>query len=536
MLPPQRISDLEASSRDASSEVADLRRQLADYESLTKQLQEFTEDLQKKEKANQAKEKALKKDISELRLQVEDLQEQLEEQQEHLQEEVSKINAQKQSEITLLQQQSAMHSEDFRKEIRSLRERMKKHANERDMEIAKVEKRYTEELEDCREQIDSLQQEVEELSRVKEMDSLTMGVLSSSPSVSTTGPPPAPAVLTTDRETQTDTGGLLEDFPGMGAKERLASHLTGGTTSSSSSTQHAHGSGTPRVLTGLKTVNEELLYLAQQQVDRDGALREALEECEYLRHALLDSEHRHQLHMEQERMLKAEIRKLERLVTKESVDSEYLRNVMFKFFTSEDEELQEQLLPVIGELLAFNATENEKVREFFHASHAPLWEKLISPHPLPPIPPTMVHGASETPSAGAPARQLSSRQSGYQMHRDSGFLTSFSPGPSHVENPVVGSYGGGRSATRPEDSPSAPLPVIVTSQALEMRKSSPPSSQSDSSTLGTTEGGSQGSNAWSNPIVAEETPNTAEVEARTGLVTPPPPSPSRDSDVLEEQA
>ena len=63
MLPPQRISDLEASSRDASSEVADLRRQLADYESLTKQLQEFTEDLQKKEKANQAKEKALKKDV-----------------------------------------------------------------------------------------------------------------------------------------------------------------------------------------------------------------------------------------------------------------------------------------------------------------------------------------------------------------------------------------------------------------------------------------------------------------------------------------
>ena len=51
-----------------------------------------------------------------------------------------------------------------------------------------------------------------------------------------------------------------------------------------------------------------------------------------------------------------------------------------------------------------------------------------------------------------------------------------------------------------------------------------------------TEGGSQGSNAWSNPIVAEETPNTAEVEARTGHITPPPPSPSRDSDVLEEQA
>ena len=61
------------------------------------------------------------------------------------------------------------------------------------------------------------------------------------------------------------------------------------------------------VLTGLKTVNEELLYLAQQQVDRDGALREALEECEYLRHALLDSEHRHQLHMEQERMLKVRV-------------------------------------------------------------------------------------------------------------------------------------------------------------------------------------------------------------------------------------
>ena len=39
--------------------------------------------------------------------------------------------------------------------------------------------------------------------------------------------------------------------------------------------------------------------------------------------------------------MQAEIRKLERLVTKESVDSEYLRNVMFKFFTSEDEELQE---------------------------------------------------------------------------------------------------------------------------------------------------------------------------------------------------
>ena len=164
-----------------------------------------------------------------------------------------------------------------------------------------------------------------------------------------------------DHETQTESGGLLQDFPGAGAKERLSSKLANPRSNGQGSSggrgplfgfifflsrsdhkgrgfsvqyplpstdtfcslfpSHQNNlifSTLPLVFlfllllllfgtasfVGLKNVNEELMHLAQLQVDRDGALREALEECEYLRQALLDSEHLHQLHLEQEKMLK----------------------------------------------------------------------------------------------------------------------------------------------------------------------------------------------------------------------------------------
>lgn len=92
---------------------------------------------------------------------------------------------------------------------------------------------------------------------------------------------------------------------------------------------------------------------------------------------LKDSQTNEKLLSQQIQFLKEEIRNLQRGKKRETVNLEYLKNIIFKFITTKEDE---KLLPVLCELLQFSPEESKeaervmkemKQNHFFAFWHAP---------------------------------------------------------------------------------------------------------------------------------------------------------------------
>ena len=109
-----------------------------------------------------------------------------------------------------------------------------------------------------------------------------------------------------------------------------------------------------------------LLYFAQEQARKDvdiTTLRKQKRELELaLRELQMSSSlKQEQLHDEIDR-LKEEIRKLERSITREDANLEYLKNVTYKFLISNDAHGKQQMLNAITTILQFSPQEKGSVQ------------------------------------------------------------------------------------------------------------------------------------------------------------------------------
>ncbi|GAM23037.1 hypothetical protein SAMD00019534_062120 [Acytostelium subglobosum LB1] len=98
---------------------------------------------------------------------------------------------------------------------------------------------------------------------------------------------------------------------------------------------------------------------ARSQASRDEELRKANAQASLLKQLLAESEKMEQKHFEQEKLLKEEIRKLERSSSREGSNLEYVKNILVKFLEKEDE----SLIPVLSTLMQFTPEELNKVMD-----------------------------------------------------------------------------------------------------------------------------------------------------------------------------
>eukprot|EP01119_Soliformovum_irregulare_P024174 TRINITY_DN8602_c0_g2_i1.p1 TRINITY_DN8602_c0_g2~~TRINITY_DN8602_c0_g2_i1.p1 ORF type:complete len:873 (+),score=224.29 TRINITY_DN8602_c0_g2_i1:206-2824(+) len=90
-------------------------------------------------------------------------------------------------------------------------------------------------------------------------------------------------------------------------------------------------------------------------------LKEAKQQIVNLQEMLQQAEKTEHLHELQTATLKEEIRELHRS-TNRNVDLDYLKNVILKYLTTDDQEQHEQVMPVISSMLQFSPIEIEQIR------------------------------------------------------------------------------------------------------------------------------------------------------------------------------
>ncbi|KAI4314639.1 hypothetical protein L6164_027527 [Bauhinia variegata] len=84
-----------------------------------------------------------------------------------------------------------------------------------------------------------------------------------------------------------------------------------------------------------------------------------------LQEEIEELERENRLHSQQEAMLKAELRDMERSKKREGVDMTYLKNVILKLLETGE---VEALLPVIGMLLQFSPEEVKKCQQAYSSA------------------------------------------------------------------------------------------------------------------------------------------------------------------------
>ncbi|KYQ94423.1 hypothetical protein DLAC_04719 [Tieghemostelium lacteum] len=104
-------------------------------------------------------------------------------------------------------------------------------------------------------------------------------------------------------------------------------------------------------------VQDLLKHYAQLQASRDEELRKANQHISQLSYLLADSEKMDERHQEQEKLLKDEIRKLERSSKRDSVVPEYAKNIILKFIETDD---GDSLLPVLSTIMQFTPEESKR--------------------------------------------------------------------------------------------------------------------------------------------------------------------------------
>lgn len=125
-----------------------------------------------------------------------------------------------------------------------------------------------------------------------------------------------------------------------------------------------------------KSAEEQLFHFAQIQAARDEELNAAKNKINQLAALLQEAEEMETKHMEQEKILKQEIRELERAKKREEgANLEYLKNVVINWILTGEQEVMfsqlmliftvcsQALLPVLSTVLQFSPEEVQKVRE-----------------------------------------------------------------------------------------------------------------------------------------------------------------------------
>lgn len=111
---------------------------------------------------------------------------------------------------------------------------------------------------------------------------------------------------------------------------------------------------------------QQILLLARQQAQREEELAQSQRHILALQEEIEELERENRLHSQQEAMLKAELRNMERSQKREGVDMTYLKNVILKLLETGE---VEALLPVVGTLLQFSPEEIKKCQQAYHSSN-----------------------------------------------------------------------------------------------------------------------------------------------------------------------
>ncbi|KAJ7944071.1 protein GRIP [Quillaja saponaria] len=109
----------------------------------------------------------------------------------------------------------------------------------------------------------------------------------------------------------------------------------------------------------------QILLLARQQAQREEELAQSQRHILALQEEIEELEHENRLHSQQEAILKAELRNVERMHKREGVDMTYLKNVILKLLETGE---VEALLPVVAMLLQFSPEEMLKCQQAYRAS------------------------------------------------------------------------------------------------------------------------------------------------------------------------
>ncbi|KAJ9172583.1 hypothetical protein P3X46_015800 [Hevea brasiliensis] len=107
---------------------------------------------------------------------------------------------------------------------------------------------------------------------------------------------------------------------------------------------------------------QQILLLARQQAQREEELAQSQRHILALQEEIEELERENRLHSQQEAMLKAELRNVERTQKREGVDMTYLKNVILKLLETGE---VEALLPVIAMLLQFSPEEVLKCQQAY---------------------------------------------------------------------------------------------------------------------------------------------------------------------------
>ncbi|KAM1479536.1 hypothetical protein ACFX2I_026804 [Malus domestica] len=110
---------------------------------------------------------------------------------------------------------------------------------------------------------------------------------------------------------------------------------------------------------------QQILILARQQAQREEELAQSQRHILALQEEIEELERENRLHSQQESMLKAELRNMERSQKREGVDMTYLKNVILKLLETGE---VEALLPVVAMLLQFSPDELQKCQQAYRTS------------------------------------------------------------------------------------------------------------------------------------------------------------------------
>ncbi|KAF3796172.1 GRIP protein [Nymphaea thermarum] len=113
-----------------------------------------------------------------------------------------------------------------------------------------------------------------------------------------------------------------------------------------------------------RTMHARPQLLARQQALRDEQLAQSQRHILALQEEIEELEHENRLHSQQEAVLKAELRDMERKQKREGIDMTYLKNVILKLLETGE---VEALLPVVATLLQFSPDEIKKLQDTYKA-------------------------------------------------------------------------------------------------------------------------------------------------------------------------
>ncbi|KAJ7953212.1 protein GRIP [Quillaja saponaria] len=115
----------------------------------------------------------------------------------------------------------------------------------------------------------------------------------------------------------------------------------------------------------LSAAEQQILLLARQQAQREEELAQSQRHIFALQEEIEELERENSLHSQQEAILKAEFRNMERMQRRDGVDMTYLKNVILKLLETGE---VEALLPVVAMLLQFSPEEMKKCQQAYRAS------------------------------------------------------------------------------------------------------------------------------------------------------------------------